>query len=155
MKMTIKILMLSLAILAMNNVSASECDNSCKKQVIEKYFSFLGEIYKEGSSPEQVSTLFSLMSAGVKYEHIEYEADFDRAQWHQAFIANLERGVYAAPKNSVISVENYIYGKHHVAVEYSYGEVNKTGDWVPKGDQKLLALFGFDEEKLTLVREYW
>lgn len=121
----------------------------------ENYFTHLSKVYRKGSSERDVDSLFELLHTNVKYEHLEYEANFNRNDWIVAFKNNLERGAYSADQKDGIRVEDYIYGKHHVAVEYSYGQVAAEGKWQPKGDQKLLALFGFSGGKIILVREYW
>ncbi len=151
----LKIISLLTALTITNFAMASECDKSCKKHLVENYFSLLGEVYKKESKSEDIVKLFDLFHSDVRYEHIEYQANFNKLEWQQAFTENQNRGAYGASKNSVISVKNYIFGKNHIAIEYSYGEISETGDWTPKGDQNLLALFGFSGRKISLVREYW
>ncbi|MDN4501915.1 hypothetical protein QX776_05855 [Alteromonadaceae bacterium BrNp21-10] len=136
-------------------VMASNCDNSCQQGLIQDYFSLLGEVYKQGSTTHDVERLFKLFTDDVKYEHIEYQANFNQQEWGDAFKANLKAGAYSADENSAIRVEKYIFGKQYVAVEYSYGQRLSNGDWVAQGDQKLFALFGFQQNKINLVREYW
>ncbi|WP_188151071.1 hypothetical protein [Teredinibacter waterburyi] len=155
MKLNLKIVTLLIGFFLTNSALASECDKSCQKNLIDSYFERLGEVYKKGSKAEDIVNLFGLFSPEVRYEHIEYEANFNKQEWQVAFTENHKRGAYSAANNSVITVKNYIFGKSHVAIEYSYGEISETGDWVAKGDQNLLALFGFKGKKINLVREYW
>jgi hypothetical protein len=45
--------------------------------------------------------------------------------------------------------------KGYVAVSYSYVFKSENGSILPKGDQKLLALFGIRDNKISSVKEYW
>jgi hypothetical protein len=154
-KSNIKIIFLLIGFAIMNPALASECDNACKKSLVDNYFSFLSNVYKAGSTPDEIEKLFSLFTSEVRYEHIEYQANFNKSEWRMAFTDNQKRGAYSASKDSLITAQTFIYGKNHVAVEYSYGEVSKEGQWSPKGEKNLLILFGFNESKINLVREYW
>ena len=132
-----------------------DCDQDCQKTLIEEYFTNLAKVYQQDSREADVNRLFELFDQNVKYEHLEYGANFERNEWITAFKNNQRRGAYSAGPKDSIRVENYIFGKSHVAVEYSYGEITNSGEWLPKGDQKLFALFGFNGSKIVLVREYW
>lgn len=136
-------------------VIASDCGSECQKAAIQDYFLLLSDIYKNDSTESNINKLFSSLHGEVRYEHLEYDAYFDRGEWELAFKQNLQRGAYSEDAAAGIRVEKYIFGKSHVAVEYSYGVTTLDGGWSPKGDQQLLALFGFKDSKIVLVREYW
>lgn len=155
MKLKLSFFSLLTVLILSNTTHAQTCGQDCQKANIENYFMSLAKIYREGSSEKDIEDFFKLFHANVKYEHLEYDASFNRNDWLDAFKNNLQRGAYSANQNDGIRVEKYIFGKHHVAVEYSYGQVVADGKWKPKGDQKLFALFGFNGDKIILVREYW
>lgn len=134
---------------------AEECKPECQKKLVENYFHLLNEVYKNSSTEEDIAALFTLFHEDVKYEHLDYGASFGKSEWQEAFKANLERGAYKGAKNDHIKVTNFIAGKSHAAVEYKYGSLTKDGSWQPKDGPGLLALFGFQDNKIVLVREYW
>lgn len=134
--------------------SSGECDSPCKEKLIVDYFKFLDTVYRTGSSEADIDKLFQLFHPEVKYQHFEYDANFNKTEWHVAFIGNLKQGAYKKQQNESIKVTTYIHGKSHSAVEYIYGREEKN-DWIPTDGEKLLALFGFKGDKIILVREYW
>lgn len=134
---------------------ALACYNACKESAISSYFEKLSKVFRKGSDSGSVKDLFSLFHDEVKYEHFEYDANFNKLEWFDAFQNNLDRGVYSKGDQEGMRVEKYIFGKSHVAVECGYGEQTSTGEWARKGDQNLLAVFGFKGKKIVLVREYW
>lgn len=134
---------------------AQSCDNACKQELITQYFARLGQVFQAGSAEQDVEHLFELFHPDVKYQHLDYEADFALDEWKAAFLRNLEGGAYKAPAKASIQVQKMIHGKHHTAVEYAYGTLDEQGQWHPDNDERLLALFGFEDGKIVLVREYW
>ena len=148
---TLFLLMMSLC--PFNNAFADNCDSACQINQINSYFKALDKISAKGSSIEDIDQFLSLLHADVKYIHVEYEANFDLASWRKAFVRNLERGAYQNGNENEQRVLNTIFGKNHVAVEYSHGVMQPDGAWQPK--QPLLVLFGFTEGKISLVKELW
>lgn len=145
---------LSLACLIASNMAiAASCDSSCQLAQITSYFSALDKISRKGSSIEDIDTLLALTHDKVKYIHVEYEANFDKASWRKAFIRNLERGMYQNSDKNEKRILNVIYGKNHTAIEYSHGVIQEDGSW--KQTEPLLALFGFTDGKISLVKELW
>lgn len=134
--------------------SSGECDSSCKEKLITDYFGSIDKVFRAGSTEADIDKLFKLFHPDVKYQHFEYDANFDAAEWRDAFSGNLQRGAYKKQQNESIKVITYIHGKTHSAVEYRYGRREDTG-WAPTDEEKLLALFGFKDNKIVLVREYW
>lgn len=155
MKRICLFLLLMIQFVISTSAYAEDCDRFCQKSLIDDYFNYLAAVYREGSSESDVDQLFKILHHNVKYEHIEYKANFDFDEWKDAFKNNLKRGAYTAEEKDGIRVEDYIFGKNYVAIEYSYGYLSSEGEWQPKGDQQLLALFGFTNNKISLVREYW
>ncbi len=131
------------------------CDSGCKQKLITQYFTRLGQVFQAGSSEQEVERLFELFHDNVKYEHLDYGANFALDEWQAAFLRNLEGGAYKASEEARIRVQKMIHGKHHTAVEYAYGTLDEQGQWHPDNDERLLALFGFEDGKIVLVREYW
>lgn len=134
---------------------AADCQLTCQKRVIENYFKLLAKVFQKGSTEKDIVNLFALFDPEVRYEHLDYEANFNKEEWLQAFTANLQRGAYQAAQNEVIRVTNIIFGKTHVAVEYKYGILAVDGSWGAKDNKGLFALFGFKDDKIVLLREYW
>lgn len=120
---------------------------------ITAYFNALDKVAKKGSTEADIEALLNGMHDAVKYEHIEYQADFDKTTWRNAFKRNLNRGAYDNGPRNQIRILNVIYGKSHVAVEYSHGMIQEDKSW--QADMKMFALFGFTGGKISLVREYW
>ncbi len=133
---------------------SEECNNSCKEKLINSYFELIGDVFKKGSTEADINKLFELFDPNVKYQHFEYGADFNHADWKEAFIGNLKRGAYSKGQDEEIKVLSYIHGKSHSAVAYAYGRQGSDG-WIPENEEKLLALFGFEKGKIVLVKEYW
>jgi len=48
---------------------------------------------------------------------------------------------------------NSIAGKNHLAIEYSHGLIQENGKW--EKNDKYLAVFGFTNGKLSLIKELW
>lgn len=155
MKSKVLFFSLILFLVIPNRGYSDDCGQDCQKAVIEEYFTNLAKVYQQDSKEGDIDRLFELFDENVKYEHLEYGANFEKNEWISAFKNNQRRGAYSAGPKDSIRVENYIFGKSHVAVEYSYGEITSDGGWTPKGDQKLFALFGFNGSKVVLVREFW
>lgn len=151
---------LGLSILMMWTICASassnDCDSACKEAQIKSYFKRLSAVYKEGSTSADVDRLFELLAPDVRYVHKEYEANFERAEWRDAFIGNLKRGAYGKDESELIEVTKLIHGRRYSAVEYRYMRRRDDGTLEPADDQGgLLALFGFDGERIALIEEYW
>jgi hypothetical protein len=138
------------------SASAGDCDAACKKGVIDAYFERLSAVYRLGSTSREVDKLFELFAPKVRYAHKEYEANFERAEWREAFDANLKRGAYSKHPDEQIEITQLIHGQRHSAVEYRHMRKAEDGSLQPADDQGgLLALFGFDGDRICLVEEYW
>lgn len=146
-----------LAMMALGaRASSNACDAACKEAQINAYFERLSSVYRKGSTTTDIDRLFNLFAPGVRYSHKEYDANFERAEWKDAFNGNLERGAYSKDKNELIEITEIIHGRSHSAVEYRYMRRTNDGTLEPADDQGgLLALFGFDGERIVLIEEYW
>jgi ketosteroid isomerase-like protein len=120
---------------------------------VEHYFEALDRISRRGATVDDVDRLLALLHPAVRYVHVEYEADFGRAEWREAFLGNLERGAYANGPENEIRVLRSIPGKSHLAVEYSGGLVGDDGAWT--AGESYLVLFAFTEGRISLVKELW
>lgn len=157
MKLLQAALFVTLSTMALSIHAASPtCDAACKEAQINAYFERLSGVYREGSSSADIDRLFALFAPNVRYAHLEYDANFERAEWKDAFIGNLERGAYKKDENELIEVTEIIHGRSHSAVEYRYMRRTKDGKLEPADDQGgLLALFGFEGNQIVLIEEYW
>lgn len=153
MKLTSLVATLALAIIPAKS-RAADCAETCHLQMVQEYFTCLDAVYREGSTLEDIEALFGLFDENVVYEHIAYDARFDKASWKEAFTRNLNNGSYNKSENERIGILKSIHGGSHLAVEYAYGRTDDTGNWSQKSDG-LLILFGFHNDKIVLVREYW
>lgn len=140
-------------LLLSNQALANDCDTTCQMTQINAYFKALDQINVKGSNSKDIEHFLSLLHPDVKYIHVEYEARFDATAWRKAFVRNLERGAYQNGKESEQRILKTIFGKNHVAVEYSHGVIQQDGTWQQK--KPLLVLFGFTEGKISLVKELW
>lgn len=157
MKLLGSVLFVTLSMMALcAHAAPSACDAACKEAQINAYFDRLSGVYRDGSARADIDRLFDLFAPNVRYAHLEYDANFERAEWKEAFIGNLERGAYKKDKNELIEVTEIIHGRSHSAVEYRYMRRTKDGELEPADDQGgLLALFGFEGKQIVLIEEYW
>lgn len=154
MNRALKYLMVGILTMAMPAM-ASDCSQDCQRSLVDAYFSQLADIYKAGSTPQQIDQLFNSLHPSVEYEHLRYEARFNAGEWREAFLGNLERGAYNNEPNQAIRISNTIYGHNHLAVSYSYGRVTQQIEWMADGDQNLMAVFTIKDGKISKVQEYW
>jgi len=132
---------------------AQACDSNCQLAQITAYFSALDKVARKGSTLADIDTLLALTHENVKYVHVEYQANFSKDTWRQAFISNLEKGSYQKTDKNQIRILEFIEGKDHIAVKYSHGVIQQDGKWQPTAPY--LALFGFTDGKLSLIKELW
>ncbi len=145
---------LSFTCLFLSNIAvASTCESDCQLNQIKGYFIALDKISRKGSSNEDIDNLLALMHDEVKYVHVEYQANFNKTSWREAFIRNLKRGFYQNDDKNEMRVSNTIFGKNYTAIEYSHGLIQQDGSWQPS--EPLLVLFGFKDGKISLVKELW
>ena len=138
------------------HASSNACDAACKEAQINAYFERLSAVYREDSTTADIDRLFELFAPNVRYAHKEYDANFERAEWKAAFTGNLERGAYTKDKDELIQVTEIIHGRSYSAVEYRYMRRTNEGKLEPADEQGgLLALFGFDRDRIVLIEEYW
>lgn len=131
----------------------TDCNEQCMLNQVKGYFSALDKVAKKASTKQDIEALLNLMHPSVKYEHFEYQANFDLTKWRQAFLRQLQLGSYDNGPDNEIRITATIFGKTHTAIEYSHGLVGRDGIW--QADKKRFALFGFTEGKISLIREYW
>lgn len=161
MKITeLRILMkklLALTILSLLSFSSkaqeASCNNDCKKVLVESYLDDIVKIFVLGSTVDDIDKFLSQLHNKVKYEHEEYGADFTKLTWRSAFVRQLKRNFYQESRKMDGRILNIIYGKDHAAVEYSYGFITQDNKW--EKDHVKFALFGFKDNKISLIREYW
>lgn len=130
-----------------------ECTSACQFKLAQNYFDLLNAIGKANSTIENVDALISAMHDEVKYVHVRFGAEFDKPQWRKAFIRNLKKGFYNSTDKQESRILNVIQGKGFMAVEYARGEINSLGQW--EREEQRLALFGFTDGKVSLVKELW
>lgn len=112
---------------------------------VESYLVDIVEIFVHGSATKDIDHFLSQLHEDIKYEHKEYEADFIMSEWRKAFNRQLELGFYKESRR--------MHEKKQAAVEYSYETYTQVGV-LEKGLVKF-ALFGFKDDKVSLVGEYW
>jgi hypothetical protein len=110
-------------------------------------------VAKKGSTSSDVDALLALTHDDVKYIHVQYEANFTKDTWRKAFLRNIELGRYQKTDKNQIRILNSIEGKNHIAIEYSHGVIQANGKW--EKTNKYLAIFGFTDGKLSLIKELW
>ncbi len=132
---------------------ASSCESTCQLELVNSYFKALDKIARKGSSSADIDILLNVTHEDVNYIHVEYQANFNKDSWRKAFIRNLDRGAYQNNKSNEIRVLNSISGKNYMAIEYSHGTIQADGIWQPT--EPLLVIFGFTENKISLIKELW
>jgi ketosteroid isomerase-like protein len=153
MKYISKIVIVITSLILSKTATASSCDSACQLAQVNAYFAALDKVSRKGSSIEDIDALLALTHDDVRYIHVEYEANFDKTSWRKAFIRNLKRGAYQNTAKNEKRILNSIYGKNHIAIEYSHGVIQDNGTW--QKTEPLLALFGFTDGKISLVKELW
>ncbi|KNC65763.1 hypothetical protein [Pseudoalteromonas ardens] len=142
-----------LSLLSVGVMAKADCTADCQLSKVNQYFDALDTVSYKGSTVADIDALIGLMHDEVKYEHVEYLANFDKPAWRRAFLRNHESGRYDSATNREIRVLRTIPGKNHVAVEYAYGFNQADGSW--QRQEPRLAVFGFKEGKISLIRELW
>lgn len=139
---------------SLGGMASEPCKQPCQEKLVRAYYERLSAVARAGSGEKELNYLFELFHDDVKYEHIEYQANFDKTAWIAAFKRNFKRGAYKAPANRASRPLRMIHGAAHVAVEYAHGDQQADGSWKME-DEGLLAIFGFKDGKIVLVRELW
>jgi uncharacterized protein with WD repeat len=132
---------------------AKDCDEYCQLEQVKAYFFALDKVAKKGSTSSDVDAILALTHDDVKYIHVQYEANFTKDTWRKAFLRNIELGRYQKTDKNQIRILNSIEGKNHIAIEYSHGVIQANGKW--EKTNKYLAIFGFTDGKLSLIKELW
>jgi hypothetical protein len=140
-------------IILSNSSMAKGCDEFCQLEQVKAYFSALDKVAKKGSTSTDVDALLALTHDDVKYVHVQYEANFTKDSWRKAFLRNIELGRYQKTDKNQIRILNSIVGKNHLAIEYSHGVFQENGKW--EKTNNYLAIFGFTDGKLSLIKELW
>ncbi|MCJ8319546.1 MAG: hypothetical protein MJK12_07920 [Colwellia sp.] len=153
MKLILKSVCLLLCLILTSKVFATDCESTCQLKQVNTYFSALDKVSRKGSSIKDIDTLLALTHSEVKYIHVEYQANFDKKSWREAFIRNLKRGAYSKGKENEVRITNSIFGKNNAAIEYSNGIVQSDGSW--QATKPRLVLFAFTEGKISLIKELW
>ena len=143
---------LSFIILSYSSM-AKDCDEYCQLEQVKAYFFALDKVAKKGSTSSDVDAILALTHDDVKYIHVQYEANFTKDTWRKAFLRNIELGRYQKTDKNQIRILNSIEGKNHIAIEYSHGVIQANGKW--EKTNKYLAIFGFTDGKLSLIKELW
>lgn len=147
-------ILIGLFLLIFANYSvAIECEARCQLEQVTAYFAALDKVAKKGSTIEDINALLSLTHDDVRYIHVEYQANFTKETWREAFLRNLELGRYQKTEKNQIRILNAIHGKNHIAVEYSHGIIQPNGQW--QKTDNYLAVFGFTQGKVSLIKELW
>lgn len=153
MKNILKLFWILLFVILTNKSFAVECKSECQLEQVKLYFAALDKVARKGSTSNDIDALLELTHENVKYIHVEYEANFDKKTWRNAFLRNLELGRYQNTEENEKRILRSISGKNYLAVEYSRGIVHSDGSW--SGSEPLLALFGFTDGKISLIKELW
>lgn len=153
MKLIFKSICLLLCLTLTSKVFAIDCESTCQLEQINAYFSALDKISRKGSNIKNIDDLLALTHNEVKYIHVEYQANFSKKLWREAFIRNLKRGAYSKSKENEVRISNSIFGKNNTAIEYSHGVIQSDGSWQP--GKPRLVIFSFTEGKISLIKELW
>jgi len=153
MKLIFKNVCLLLCLSLTSKVFAVDCESTCQLKQVNDYFSALDKISKKDSNIKDIDALLALTHDEVKYVHVEYQANFTKKSWREAFLRNLKRGAYKKDKENETRVVNSIFGKNHIAIEYSDGVVLSDGSW--QQIKPRLVIFAFTEGKISLIKELW
>jgi len=137
------------------NVAADEvCDNSCQTQLITAYYKGIDNILAKGSTADDIEQFLNSLHADVNYLHPEYQADFDKAGWRNAFTGTMRKGGFNNPKEAFALVKKIIHGHNYAAVEKVDRFFNvKTGKVIETPPR--LAIFSFKDKKIIYIRDHW
>ncbi|WP_286270453.1 nuclear transport factor 2-like protein [Thalassotalea hakodatensis] len=153
MKLTLSTIYLLTLLFYSNFSIAQECNETCQVNAVTAYFSALDKVAKKDSTAKDIDAFLALMHSDVKYVHVEYGAKFDLVNWREAFLRNLDRGMYQNTDQNEQRIIKYISGKSYIAVEYSHGIIQNNEQW--EATEPLLVIFAFTEGKISLIKELW
>ena len=145
----------ALALAAAPGATAQAATAPPAPAAVAAYFERLQDVFREGSAAADVDRLLALFTQSGRYVHLKYDADFDLAAWRAAFVRNIERGAFTASAEDCIAITNHIPGDGVAAIEYAYGTRTGPGDCRPDTEERLLALFHLEGERIARVEELW
>jgi len=156
----VKKLILALAFMLVNPVVHAAGEETGTPEVMQademlsmvrSFIRASGEVSQRGMAA--VEDVMALMHEDMRYIHLEYGADFDKAAMREGFERRIAR---AATRGSQVTIQNHITGKNIVILETSGTYDRKVDDgWQPRSYDGHVTTYEFKDGKIWRVREYW
>lgn len=150
-----RIFALLLCVTLIRTVSAQEyCDSQCQRSLIDDYYSKINQAVQRHSTEEHIDTFLATLHDDVVYLHDEYEAEFNKSTWRQAFLRQMERGSYANTTQASTLVKSVIHGYQTAAVEF-VSRYAENDDSALTASPPRLAIFKFKDNKIVFIQDHW
>lgn len=129
----------------------TEAHRDSLNSVVEEYYRLNLNIFKSGSTVEDIDELFSLFTDDFTYVHPKYGGTYSRSDLYEGYKNNQANGAY---NGSVVDfkIENKIVGLSALAIEKRFVEM-KEGR--PEEGKREMTLFEFRNGKISKIVEYW
>lgn len=119
--------------------------------MVRSFIRASGEVSQRGMAA--VEDVMALMHEDMRYIHLEYGADFDKAAMLEGYKRRIAR---AATRGSKVTIHKHITGKNIVIIEASGTYERKVDDgWQPRSYDGHVTTYEFKDGKIWRVREYW
>lgn len=119
--------------------------------MVRSFIRASGEVSQRGM--DAVADVMALMHEDMRYIHLEYDADYDKAAMLDGYKRRIAR---AATRGSNVTINNHITGKNIVIVETSGTyEYKGEGGWEPGSFDGHVTTYEFRDGMIWRVREYW
>jgi ketosteroid isomerase-like protein len=136
------------------NIDAQEIRMTHKDSlniVLEKYYELNLKVFQEGSTLEDIDTIFNLFTDDFTYVHIKYGGVYTRQDLYNGYKTNLEKGSYNG-RIFDIKINNRIIGLKAATVNKSF--ITKEDNQIKEGNEQM-SLFEFRDGKISKIVEYW
>lgn len=122
--------------------------NADELDIVTRFIHLSDKTKVVGASREDILAVAELLSEDMRYQHPSYNQDLTKSQ----FIEGLTRYMGTAESLST-EVKSRIEGKGAIAISYVSTLVRNGNEEVDP--TPLMRLFELENDKITLIREYW
>lgn len=129
------------------------CDKTCQSRLVNAYHQGIDQISRKGSSVADVDRFLDGLHPQVQYSHPEYDSEFNKTLWRQAFLRQLNAGRYTGDEQTATHINHIIHGYQHAAVEKIQHYYDDEGNLISTPPR--LEMFEFKEGKIFAIRDHW
>ena len=117
-------------------------------ELAEKFITLTDATKVKGATAKDIESVLNLLSDEMRYQHSNYGADLTKAQFVEGLVNYM--GVADAMESKII---DKISGSNAIAVSFISTTVINGKTEVD--EKPLMRVFEFNQDKITLVKEYW